>query len=296
MIATANFAIAQQPPNEVEPKMAPAEAEPPTGTIVKPTKKQLKTIPKALPKKKTTTETTTLKVEELPPLEPTPELETEQTTQTIESTKTEVKPFVETSSKSDPHLFGFHIDLNVPHVLNYGVDYWHSSRWFSAALSMGGFGAKNLGKTSSDPEGINLKISNQEFAARVHPFQGSFYVGALYGSHKLIGEKTATYTVLGNTRTTTLTNTIDAKYLTPHIGWLWSTGFGLTWGMDFGYLSPSNVKTTLDEGSITSDPLYPTLQTQPDYIENRRKLIEESDKIGKTSLPFIALIRVGWLF
>ncbi|MBC7742676.1 MAG: hypothetical protein H7061_10790, partial [Bdellovibrionaceae bacterium] len=152
-----------------------------------------------------------------------------------------------------------------------------------------------VGKSNTDT-GMDLAISNQELDLKYHPFLSKFYVGAMYGQHKLVGKKTATYTVLSQSRTTTITDTITASYVTPHIGFTWKADWGLTIGRDLGWLVPISPKAEINEGDITSDPLYSSLAVQADYVENKRKLQEESDKYGKTSLPYLALLRVGWLF
>ncbi|MBC7743201.1 MAG: hypothetical protein H7061_13460 [Bdellovibrionaceae bacterium] len=269
IILTGSTLVMAQASSEITPAK-PNKAEEPKatdGTIVKPTKTQLKTIPAAPPAR---------------PAETKIETKKEEAIVTNESA-------VETKNS---HLFGLHADVNFPHVLNYGVDYWSASRCFSAAINFGGYSQGGVGKSNTDT-GMDLAISNQELDLKYHPFLSKFYVGAMYGQHKLVGQKTATYAAVG---TTTITDTVTANYITPHLGFTWKADWGLTIGMDLGWLVPINTKTNIDDGDIKNQPSYATLQAQPDYIENKRKLQEESDKYGKTSLPYLALIRVGWLF
>jgi hypothetical protein len=275
-ILLVNYQVFAQKNMTVTPAPSPSVDDNATSedTIVKPTNEQLKTVPK---KKKVVKES-----------------EINKTDDTIMDEKKVEAPVVETASKA-PQLFGFHADLNFPHILNYGVDYWSSSRRFSAAISLGGYSQNGFGKTATDT-GADLKISNQEIALRYHPFQSAFYVGGIYGQHALTGSKTATYTVGAQSRTTTITDKITAQYFTPHFGWLWKADYGLTFGMDFGYLFPINSKSTIDEGDIVNDPLYPALTTQQDYIDNKRKIQADSNQYGNSSVPFVALLRFGWLF
>ena len=247
-------------------------------TIVKPTKAQLKTTPH----KKVVTESDLNKPEETTG---------EQTH--FDEKKQDVVTTETTLAKSN--LYGFHADLNVPHILNYGVDFWNSSRTISVAASFGGYSQSGVGKSGTDT-GFDLKISNYEMALRYHPFQSAFYMGAILGQHTLTVEKTATYTYLGQSRTTTITGKINASYVTPHIGWLWKADGGFTFGMDLGYLVPFGATKSIDEGSIKNDPLYGNISSQSDYIDNRKSLDDQADKYGKTGLPFIALLRFGWLF
>ncbi|MBC7420442.1 MAG: hypothetical protein H7328_06905 [Bdellovibrio sp.] len=310
IIASVNFAVAQdqsmtplprkvaqQSTNEVEPKVNPEQPEPPAGTIVKPTKEQLKTVPKAPVKKKATEETTT-------------EIKTEETTTTVETTpavetkKQEVTAVEEKPSTSKPHLFGLHADVNIPHLINYGLDYWHSSRWFSASANMGGASVpSSLVKSAiSDIDDPSIKISNMEGVLRVHPFAGSFYIGAAYGNHKIeaAGNKTITITSPApGSATFRLTDTIKANYFTPHIGWLWKLDMGLTFGFDLGYLNPSSVSVDLKEEALTPLPGGATLadfQSTAEYKKAKKDIVDGSEDVGKKGLPYLALFRIGYMF
>lgn len=196
------------------------------------------------------------------------------------------------------HHFGLHADLNIPHILNYGIDYWHVSKWFSASINLGGYSLKGFSKTTELPDGVNFKIANQEAVLRLHPFASAFYLAFAYGTHTLEGSGTATYNKppMSQSVTTTITSKITANYSKPHVGWMWRTSYGLTWGLDLGILIPNNVKITLDEGSITNDPLYPILASTSEYKANKKAITDKSDQYGNASLPYWAIARVGWLF
>jgi len=198
------------------------------------------------------------------------------------------------------HLFGLHADLNVPHILNFGVDYWHSSRWFSASVNMGGYSENDLGKYNKDAAGGKIKLSNQEAVLRVHPFTGSFYVGLTYGQHKIDGtiSRTMTSTAPAGSATGDINIDLSANYLTPHIGWMIVWDFGLSLGFDIGYMSPSNVKYTYKDriynlsGGITESDI----RNSDDYKKARGDVEKNVLDIGNKSIPYVALVRIGWMF
>ncbi len=278
--------VAQQPPATVEPAVKPNQPEPPAGTIVKPTEEQLKTIPKTVPKKKT---------------------------EEVSSDTTEAKPVEETqvtvteeksSSDASPHLFGFHADLNVPHLVSYGLDYWHSARWFSASANMGGANipSSTLKSMIKDVDDPSVKISHMEAVARLHVFAGSFYVGLAYGSHTIegAGNKTVTITAPApGSATIRITDKIQSNYLTPHIGWLWKLDMGLTFGFDLGWLAPANASVDLKEQALTPLPGSTTLadfQATPEYQQARKDIVDGSEQAGKKGIPYVALFRIGYMF
>ncbi len=263
-------------------------------TISQPTPDQKQSLKKGkpLPKK-----VISKSVDENPVIAPATAIPPKAATETASEKKNDSANST-TENSSEPHRFGLHADLNIPHILNYGVDYWHSSRWFSASLNFGGYATKGIYKTAELPNGADVKISNQEIVARLHPFASSFYLAAALGNHSIDGAGTATYSQapLSQPITTTITNKITANYVKPHIGWLWRAPFGLTWGMDLGVLIPNSSKTTLDEGSIKNDSNYPLLASTSEYKANKQKIIDASESIGSSTLPYWTLIRVGWLF
>lgn len=296
LFLSSKMVFAQEPtPTEPVPK-------PEIGTTVPPTEEQLNTVnpeeakkPKAKAKAK---KVETKKVEETVVEEKKEEPKTEVT----ETKKEEVKKEEKKSDDSEPHRFGFHADLNVPHILNYGLDYWHSSRWFSVALNGGGYSVDNLGKYSKDAEGMSFKISNQEAVARLHVFAGSFYVGVGAGKHTIEASKTQEFSIttpVAGSATIRVTDKITSNYLNPHIGWLWRASFGLTFGIDLGYMSQSSPSVDLKEEALTALPggaSFSDFQATAEYQAERRKIVDESEKVGKTSVPYLALFRLGWLF
>ena len=200
------------------------------------------------------------------------------------------------------HRFGLHADLNVPHIINYGLDYWHSSLWFSTALNFGGYSMGGIAKSSDTPNGLDIKIANQEFMFRVHPTKSSFYIGLGYGNHAITVEtkqKISVTTPFPGSADVAISDEIKAGYLLPHIGWLWRLKSGLTFGTDFGYLSPINPSVDLKSNiSNISNALVTKedIEATSEYKNARQDLINKSEQFGKLGLPYWTIIRIGWLF
>lgn len=206
------------------------------------------------------------------------------------------------SSNSDPHRFGLHADINVPHILNYGLDYVHPSDWFSGAINFGGYSLAGLAKSTDIPNGLDIKIANQELMLRMHPLQGSFYLGLGYGNHTVTVETKQKITVtspIAGSADVEISDEIKANYLLPHIGWAWRLPLGLTFGLDIGYLSPIDPRvelkskvTNISNPAITSSDVEST----DEYKNARRDLISKSEQAGKAGLPYFTVFRIGWLF
>lgn len=211
--------------------------------------------------------------------------------------KTSVAP---TTKKDKEHLFGLHGDLNVPHILNFGLDYWHSSRWFSVSINMGGYTENNLGKYNKDAEGGKIQLSNQEAVIRVHPFTGNFYIGLTYGQHKIEGSisRTMNSTLPPGSATGDVDVDLTANYLTPHIGWMIVWDFGLSLGFDLGYMTPSNVKYTYSDRiyNLTGPVTESDIRNSSDYQKARNDIEKNVLDIGNKSIPYLALLRLGWMF
>ena len=279
------------------------------GTIVPPTQQQKATVQKAAKKAEKaakqnpqlatpTTETTTSQSSVVAPqTAPAPVPETAQAEPAeIENKKSNA------SNYSEPHRFGLHVDLNVPHILNYGLDYVHPSEWFSGAVNFGGYSMSGLLKSTDIPNGLNVKIANQELILRMHPMQGSFYLGLGYGNHTFNVEtkqKITVTTPVPGSADVEISDEIKANYLLPHIGWAWRLPLGLTFGLDIGYLSPINPSVDLKSKVSNISNLAITsadVEATDEYKNARKDLINKSEQAGKMGLPYFTVFRIGWLF
>lgn len=179
----------------------------------------------------------------------------------------------------NPHLFGLHAAVGLPHPLSVGFNYVHPSKIFSVEANAGSFGLTQ--------DGVDAKMSNMELGLRWHPFMGAFYLGANLGQRTISAQKTE------DVSGTSVTGKAEVKssYLAPHVGWMWGMGgSGFFVSMDIGVVSPSGVTT-----SFTSD-VPAILQNDPDYIKLEKEVNDEGDKLGNTTLPMLTLLKIGYLF
>lgn len=183
------------------------------------------------------------------------------------------------STSGGSHNFGIFAGINVPHALTYGLDYRHSSRLWGASIG--------AGTLDAEVEDVKAKMDSQEITARYFPWRSAFYVGLGYGKHEINASKTE----LIQGQNITVKASVDANYITPQVGWHWATSFGLTWGFEVGYLSPSGAKTEIDPGTTN-----PAVLNDPEYIALKKDAEDQGDKFGNTGLPFVTLLRVGYQF
>lgn len=185
---------------------------------------------------------------------------------------------VEKSEEAE-HYFGLSAGVGLPHPLNVGLEYVHSSKLFSVGASTGSF--------SHTQDGAKLGIGNSDLALRWHPFRGSFYLGALFGEQKITGEKTEVI----SSQSITAEVEVTSAYSTPVLGWMWGAGNGGFYAsMEFGYQSPSGVKSKL---VTNADSI---IRATPEYADLEKDVTDAANDIGNMSLPHVVLLKLGWLF
>jgi hypothetical protein len=189
------------------------------------------------------------------------------------------KPEAAPSTNSSRPLFGAHAALGFPHVLTAGLDLVTPGRTWGFALIAGAF-------TASGPESTNVGMTNTELQLRYHPWSSAFFVGLGAGNHQVKVDKVET--ILGSS--VKAEATVKASYLKPQFGWIWQYDSGLSIGMEFGYLSPSGSTT-----DFTSNAPAPAQATQ-EYADLEKDVKDNGDKFGKMGLPFVSLLRLGWMF
>lgn len=184
---------------------------------------------------------------------------------------------------AESHRFGFHGTAGIPHLMTAGLDYIHSSGFFGASLNFGGFGTKT--------NDVEVSMGHTEIALQYYPFAGSFFVGALVGQQTLKGKKTQVNTQSGQTLTAEVT--VKSNYITPHIGWnwIWDSGFNL--GFEVGYQSPSSNSTDI----VTNAAAYGVTEANnAEYAAQVKDVRDKGDQLGKMGLPYLTLLKIGWLF
>ena len=106
---------------------------------------------------------------------------------------------------------------------------------------------------------------------------------------------TKTYAAIADEEATVEIN-LKSGYWTPTLGWIWGAGnSGITFGLDFGYLMPispnSTTKVTMADATAEA-----ALKASSDYQKQEADLNKLAKWLGKKSIPFITLARVGYLF
>lgn len=185
------------------------------------------------------------------------------------------------------------VNVGFPFLMNYGVDVmWKKT--FS-----GGFYGGGMKRDIDDKSQIELY--NWDLRGRWHPFQGSFFLGAAYGKHGIVG-LTKSNLKFDNegvemTVPTSLRLEITSSYLTPHLGWMsvWDSGF--TMGFEIGYQIPSGVSTEMQTAfENVSASGEQAVKDSAAYKKLKTDLEDLGDTLGKTAVPYINLLKLGWMF
>ncbi len=127
-------------------------------------------------------------------------------------------------------------------------------------------------------------FSNWSVGAKVYPFRGRFFLGALYGSRSFHASAT------DSSGPTALTAKIDisSAYVAPEIGWRFVWNSGLFMGLDLGWQFVLSHSTTL-----TLPSSIPASQ-QASFEDTKKDVTDAGDKIGSAGLPIIGLVQVGF--
>ena len=128
---------------------------------------------------------------------------------------------------------------------------------------------------SSSPP-VTIKWSGWNVAAKVYPFRGSFFLGAVLGGRNFTGNATDSS---GHAYAS-----VTSTFIAPELGWRWVTRSGLFFGMEFGW------QFVL---SYTADV---RLNDIPVPTSANKDLQNAADFVGKTGLPQVGLFTIGYLF
>ncbi len=192
-----------------------------------------------------------------------------------------------------PLRIGPTASIGFPFLLNYSLDAtWDKKLGVSFA---GGKFSRDLDKNSE------IEIFNWDARVRWFPFQGSFFLGAAYGNQGIVARtKQDLKFKAGETDLvvpTTIRLELNTNYLTPHLGWFatWNTGFTL--GTEFGYQMPmsSKAKTQTGFDDVSAEGEAQVKESE-EYKKAVKDLEEGAEAFGKNAVPYLNLIRLGWLF
>lgn len=183
------------------------------------------------------------------------------------------------------------VAIGIPHPLTASLDVVYDDM---VNLS---FGAGRFGTKVKETE---VEIRNWDVTARWFVFQGSFYLGAAYGSQGLVGKHTTTvdldYNGVALKVPTTLRLEVESKYLTPQLGWFarWDSGF--TMGFEIGYIMPSGATSELQTSfKDVSASAEAAVRASEDYKKSKKDVEDLGEQLGKKGIPYITLLRLGWL-
>ncbi len=181
--------------------------------------------------------------------------------------------------------------LGVPHPITLAYDY-RINRTFSTGFSMGFFNYTYKYKTGDD---IRLSSENYDIRGRIHPFGAAFFIGVMLGTRKYQAEATRDIPLAsGFNLPVTGTLTISSYYVTPHLGWFWVSQRGFTIGVELGCQIPLDPSTNI---SIpVADTFFPQVRETADYQALVSDINGPALQIGRTILPYLALLRLGWTF
>ena len=113
--------------------------------------------------------------------------------------------------------------------------------------------------------------------AKVFPFHGSFFLGALYGQRSLkLREQDKNSGLDADGR-------VSSRYLAPELGWrfLWNSGF--TMGLDFGwqFVTGKSTRLNIPQG----------------YDAQKEKDVRDlSRRVANQGIPVLGVLELGWMF
>jgi hypothetical protein len=136
---------------------------------------------------------------------------------------------------------------------------------------------------------VKLKLNGWDARVKIYPLQGAFFIGIGYGKQTFTGSQTRTI----NGIPTTGTIAQDNNFFFPHIGWNWgSTTRGFFMGIDLGV----QISTTRTTNFSTTQDSNPVVTSSTEYNDLKKDILDKAETIGKTPLPLLSLIKVGYLF
>ncbi len=188
------------------------------------------------------------------------------------------------------------ISLSFPYFISPSVE-WTVGKSFSAGLGLGNLKmSKDFGNSF---EKVELKVNSRDVRFRYHPFRGDFFMGLALGALDLNvkGKKKTTAEVDNQTTSGVVASEsqIKSRYVTPHLGWLSVYESGFCFGFELGYHFPYQSSSTYSANA--QDPnLDSVLKSSSEFQEQKKDLEDIVKKLGKTAIPYVNLLRIGWLF
>ncbi len=188
---------------------------------------------------------------------------------------------------------GATVAAGVPHPLTFSLDTKINSS-FAVDATHGYFGLTL--------NNVKVSTSNFEIRGRFHPFYGSFFLGAALGRHSVTASLSQDIVLTDSgvsiTVPTKVGASIAALYVTPQIGWFITFGPGFTLGWDLGVVLPVSPSTTInvETGDPALNTLLPLVKQTSDYTSMEGTVQDKGNQLAKIPLPYVTVLRLGWMF
>lgn len=125
--------------------------------------------------------------------------------------------------------------------------------------------------------GVQTDLWAAALDGRIFPLRGPFFVGLRAGHQHAAGHASVD---AGPKGTFSESVAVDSTYFNPYLGFLWVLGPGIALGIDAGVQIP-----------ITSN----TSSTLPNAVPSTTALVSTVETFGKSALPTVDLLRIGFL-
>lgn len=187
------------------------------------------------------------------------------------------------------------LTLGLPHPWNLSVE---TRIGDMISLGVGG-GAFTYGLTIEDTD-IDLSLTNFDVRVGFHPMAGSLLIGMKLGQQQLVatankdlgsltvGSQVFNVDVEGEATVTTM-------YLTPFAGWAWLWDIGFFLGVEVGYQLALSSDSDLELETDPAEAKVIAEQTD-EYKQIEEDIKTAQEDFGEAHLPYVALLRIGWLF
>lgn len=197
------------------------------------------------------------------------------------------------ASDGSNKTFGFGLSAGVTHPLELTLEKKYQSGW---DLVLGGGWLSIPYTVGSYP--IQMTTMNFDVRARWRPWRGVFFVGVMGGWQSFSASTTLPFSLNSESFDLAVKETVTGFYVTPHFGWLrtWSSGFTL--GCEIGWMFPFYSQaylassTNSSQGSAALDAAL----ASSTYQDFTTQINSFANLIGKTSLPFLTVLHIGWMF
>jgi hypothetical protein len=185
------------------------------------------------------------------------------------------------------------VQIGFPHPITYGVE-----AMFAKVVSFG-FSTGKYEVTQIDK--ANIDIKSWDVFARWHPLAGSFFLGLGYGNQEIDGrfEDDVDLTLNGFPRTVPVRvdAEIKSKYFSPRIGWFAVYESGFTMGFEIGAQIPVSPDTSVTATIPGASALEEAAVKSTDDYKDVKKQADDAVKIlGKRTIPYLTMLKMGWLF